>query len=196
MGDVILDAAYFAALPLLAFEFESIVQIIEGVGEEFVGTVESLVIAVPDIFDGMYTFFTFGLTHLICGLKLLGNIHKCFFYYILDIIGQIFYLPARLFLWISNTFFGINLYPFECKIWKYIDIFDLYFFKYAKFHLVHYPKSVRDDCYNCCRLKTSVVVDRASKIGNDFTVKIPRLLQPGWDKISDGARKFMNPFDF
>lgn len=194
MGDVILDAAYFAALPLLAFEGKAIIEIVEGVAEEFVGIIESLEVAVPDIFDGIYTLFTFGLTHLICGLKLLGNIHKCFFYYILDIVGQILYLPARLFLWISNTFFGINLYPFECKIWKYIDIFDLYFFKYSKFHLIHYPKSVRDDCYNCCRLKTTTVVDRATKIGRDFTVKIPGFLTPGINKIAQGGYDFIHPF--
>jgi len=194
MGDILLDAAYIAALPLVAFEFESITDIITGVGETFLGSIETLAFSIPDIFDGIVTLIEFSLSNLFCFIKILGNFKSCIFYYILDIIGQLMYLPIRITLWAVKQFLKVNVYPLEQKIWEYIDLADCALHKFTGFYLTHYPPNVIDDCYNCCRVKTSVLYQKGQQINDDINKYAPDLLWPGIKNIEKGAQKFMNPF--
>ena len=45
--------------------------------------------------------------------EIFGNFYKCFFYYLLDLISKILYLPIMLGLWIGYTFLGIDGYSIE-----------------------------------------------------------------------------------
>lgn len=194
MGDILLDAAYFMALPLVAIEFKSIVEIISGAGLTFMGTIETLALGLPDIIDGFVTLVQFALSNLVCGLKLLTNFHKCFFYYLIDIVGQLLYLPIRITFWAFNAFLNINMYPIEKQLWDYVEIFDCFMFSYIGFHLTHYPQNVHDDCYNCCRVKTSTLIQKGEKIHEDIMQTAPHLLIPGINLIAQGAQDFMHPF--
>jgi hypothetical protein len=194
MADVILAAAYFMALPLVAIEFKSIVEIMSGAGLTFMGTIETLAVGLPDIIDGTITVFQFAISNLICALKLLSNFHKCFFYYLLDIVGQLLYLPIRITFWAFKAFLNINMYPIEKQLWDYVEIFDCFLFSYIGFHIAHYPQNVHDDCYNCCRVKTSALIRKGMKIQEDVMETAPNLLIPGINLITRGAQSFMNPF--
>lgn len=194
MGDIILDAAFFAALPLVAIEFKSIVEIVSGVGLTFMGTIQVLATSLPDIMDGVVTLIQFGLSNLVCGFKLLGNFHKCFFYYILDIIGQLLYLPVRITFWAFKHFLGLDMYPIETGLWDGVEKFDCFIYSKAGFHLAHYPESTINDCYNCCRVRTSLITEKGEKIHKGIMKTAPQLLIPGIDLISQGADSFMHPF--
>jgi len=193
MGDIILDAAYFAAVPLVAIEWQNIIDIIVGSGQLLLGALESLQF-VPDMIDVSITLFEFSLSHLICGMKLLANWKQCVLYYILDAIGQLLYLPVRITLWALFTFLRLDLYKAECKFWGALDLFDRWWFTKTSFHLIHYPKNIRDDCYNCCRVKTEVLMDKGNKLNDDLMTVIPTLVWPGITNIVNGVSNFMNPF--
>ena len=60
-------------------------------------------------------------TYIKCGIQLIGNIHKCFFFYLVDIIGKVLYLPVRIVLWFLKLYFDIDFYPMEKRIWNGIS---------------------------------------------------------------------------
>lgn len=188
----VLGAAYLGAIPLIAIEWDNVIDILEGSGQLFLGTVKSLKF-VPDILDAGITLFEFSISYLICTLKMLANIKKCWFYYVLDAIGQLIYLPIRISLWTVYSI-GIDLYSLECRIWSWIDLLDRFIFTKTGVHLIHYPKSVRDDCYNCCRVKIDVLAHKGDVVYDDFMQVVPQLIWPGIMHIIRGVSNFMDPF--
>ena len=197
LSDFVLVPAYFGALvfsPAVLMEIVGISEVIGGIGATFMGTLEVLAVSIADIFDGIVTSFEFAITNLICGIKLLGNFHKCFMYYILDIIGQIMYLPFRIALWAFYTFLNYDLYKTEKDIWDIAYYIDDGIYSVVGFSVAHYPKSVNDTCYNCCRVKSSALVDRGNKINDDIMKTAPNLLIPGINLIMRGGHNIMHPF--
>jgi hypothetical protein len=96
----LLQFEYLAAIPIIAAEFKGLVDILLGAGETFWGVLQSLGFFIPDFFDGIFTLATFSLSWMMCLFKNIANMQTCLFYYLLEVIGQILYLPVRLFLWI------------------------------------------------------------------------------------------------
>ena len=117
----------------------------------------------------------------------------CIFYYLLEAIGQILYLPVRIFLWIAFQL-KIDLYPLETQFWDLIEYIDKIVLKAAGFHISHYPKNIREQCYNCKRLKISSLVDHSMPMVNDVTNVLPPALGPGVMKMITGGTQLMNPF--
>lgn len=191
---VFMTAAYAAAVPIVAIEFRGIVDVITGLGMAFIGTLESLDIIIPDIFDGIITFGTFLLTNIICLAKGIGTLPECIFFYIIDTIIQLIYLPIRLVLWAVFTFIKIDLYSIQNKIFQLAKDFNDFVYGITGFDLIYWPKSVRNKCYNCKRLKVSVMVNKADQLGNDFMYKVAPRIWPGIERIILGAQEMMNPF--
>lgn len=192
--DPILDAAYFLALPIVAFEFEAIVDILVGSGQAFAGLISVLAVTIPDIFDTIYTLALWAITHLECFFKILRNLPVCIFFYVLDMLGQLIYLPIRLGLWAVLFTIGLNLYPIEKGAWDIIYKVDCFVHETAGIHIAHWPDNIIDDCYNCCRVKTQTLMNKGSKVMDDINKTAPKMLYPGINKIGRGGTKFMNPF--
>jgi len=134
-------------------------------------------------------------TYMQCGLKFLINFPKCIIFYLLDIIGKILYLPIILVLWISKFFLGIDIYYVEKDILKAVEDGNTFFFKNVGFHLTHFPKSIREDCYVCIRLRNSVVNRQRKVLDKTFNEVIPDIID-GKDEgiamanIEKGQRHF------
>jgi hypothetical protein len=187
---------YLAALPIIAAEFKGILDIIEGSWKLFVGTLKALgTKLIPDIFDGVFTFAVFGISWMMCLFKNITNLQACMFYYILEIFGQILYLPIRLLLWVASQF-KINLYPIEKFIWDKIEYIDSIIFNYGGFHICHYPKSIREQCYKCRRVKISALDKHTAPLVRDLTVTVPKLLSPGLQQIIKGGTELTHPFNY
>jgi len=193
---MISQAAAAAAfiIPIIALEFMGLVDILLGLFMVFVGSIKSLIFFVPDLIDGIYTFAAFSLTWMLCFFKNLGNMQTCLFYYLLEVVGQILYLPVRLFLWILFQL-GLDMYGRETQFWDVIELIDKFVMNYAGFHISHYPKNIREKCYNCQRLKVSALVEHTTPLANDVSVRIPKLLMPGFNLIGQGGNQLMHPFD-
>lgn len=118
-------------------------------------------------------------TYIQCMVKMISNFYKCAVFYILDVIGKVMMLPFRICMWAVYNFFNINLYPLEQSIWDGIEMVDSMIFSVIGVHIAHYPKSVRDDCYTCIRLKREAVRERAEELNTTFTETIPDLFYYG-----------------
>jgi hypothetical protein len=140
------------------------------------------------------TFGTFILTNTICLARGIGSLPECIFFYIIDIIIQLLYLPVRVILWFIYTFIKIDLYAIQNKLWGLAVNFNDFMYGIIGFDLIYWPPYVRNKCYSCKRLKLSVVNEKANQLGDDFMNKVAPKLWPGIDHIMQGANELMNPF--
>lgn len=167
--------------------------VFQGIGDEF----EGLGLGLKDSFYDIGTLIeysgVFVFTYLECGVQFIKNLHNCILYYSLQAIGQIFYMPIRFMLFLCYSA-GLDLYSSETSFWNYVEWFDGIIFKYMGFHFSHFPKSVRNQCYNCRRLKKQTVVNIAEQINDDFNTKIPNNLKHGIDVIKEGGDEILSAF--
>ena len=191
----LMESQYLAAIPIIAAEFKGLVDILQGSGELFIGSLESLQFFIPDFFDGIFTLMTFAISWLMCLFKNITNLQACMFYYLLEIVGVIFYLPFRVTLWVLSQF-HIDLYDLETQFWDGIEYIDEVVLNYAGFHVSHYPKNIREQCYNCRRVKISALDKHTAPLVKDLTQTVPSLLSPGLKQIIKGGTELMNPFDY
>jgi len=61
-------------------------------------------------------------------------------------------------------------------------------------HIIYFPKSVRDKCFNCRRLKTSAFVRKTGEFVNDMTEDVIPLTTGGLTKIFGGFGRIVNAF--
>lgn len=167
--------------------------VFKGIGDEFEGLGLGLKTSFNDIgklieYSGVFVF-----TYLACGVQFIKNLHNCILYYSLQAVGQIFYMPIRFMLFLVYSA-GLDLYSSEASFWNYVEWFDGIVFKYLGFHISHFPRSIRNQCYNCRRLKKKTVVDVAGEINDDFNTKIPNHLKKGIDVITKGGDEILSAF--
>ena len=84
-----------------------------------------------------------------CSLTWFSNFRQCFFWYFLEIIGQIIYLPFRFLIWLL-TYMGI--YDLECverDFWSGVSDVDCFIYSLVDFHLFRYSEEVLEKCYSC-----------------------------------------------
>jgi hypothetical protein len=168
--------------------------IFTGIGKEFQYLGIGLGRGVSDIgllfaYVSQYLF-----SYLMCGVKYVSNIPNCILYYMVDSVIQIVYLPIRITLWFLATFLRINLYGTQRSIWKVVEWVNGKVYAAAGFNIIRWPKNVRDQCYNCKRLKQSVLMKKAKEIDYDFKKNIPKIMNKGAKQIAKGGKTFMGAF--
>ena len=161
-----------------------IINIFFGVAVELkdIGVVSGILLI--DFFVFVEYTWEFIRTYTICSLYFLSNITHCIFYYIIDTFGIILYLPVRLLLF-AFYMARVNLYPYETQIWDQLEKLDAIILGYIGIHIIHWPKSVRNQCYNCKRLKLNVYSGTMLKLFDDFTIKIPNIMVTGISYLKD-----------
>jgi len=140
-----------------------------------------------------YTF-EYLFSYILCGVKFISNIPNCILYYSVDCIIQIFYLPIRITLWFMYIFLRINLYPAVNEVWKMAEWVNSKIYTTFGFNIIRWPKNVRDECYNCKRLKTSVLMQKGKEIDYDFKHNIPNIMKKGGRQIKLGGRQINRAF--
>jgi len=142
-----------------------------------------------------YTF-EFIKTHMVCGVFFAKNIRQCILYYVIDAIFQIIYLPIRIFKFFFYVFTGSTMLDdAEKGIVSILDKIDTVWFTFTKFHFLYWPKQVRDDCYNCKRLKVSALGSKARDVADDFTNTLPGMFTRGFGAMHSAMEKLKNPFN-
>ena len=167
--------------------------IFKGIGQEFTGVVAGTALGFKDIVLLVYYGSYFLFTYIACGVQYITNIPKCFFYYMVDIFFCLIYLPVTLTLFVTSFAFPI-VYVIESLIWKYIYKTDIMQYNFTGFRLTRWPKSIRDKCYNCKRLKISVVSKKGKDVHIDFTKKIPRMFMQGINTMRTGGKQMLGGF--
>tara|TARA_B100000035_G_scaffold301589_1_gene298339 strand:+ start:694 stop:1521 length:828 start_codon:yes stop_codon:yes gene_type:complete len=153
--------------------FAGIDNIFKGVFTEMGLLAKNIFFAIERIGVFLSYCFEFLGSHLRCGVKFTKNILDCIFYYIIDLIWQLFYLPVRIVMWVLYTFLGIDLYYIEDRTYNGMKALSKITFYYFGFHLIYWPKTIREKCYTCVRLKKKAVRREARIVDDAFNKKIP-----------------------
>lgn len=174
-----------------------------GIGDEFNGLGEGLALGVTDIGKLLEFIFIFIASYMSCGIYFLTNLKGCIFYYLVEAFGQILYLPVRLIIGFF-LLLKLNLQPTVDKIWTGLEKVDKVFYKYAKFHIIHYPHNVRQRCYVCKRLRLdskdgsykSIITRQGEDVNYDFSPGggIAQKFSAGADRIEKGGNELKRAF--
>ena len=177
--------------------FESFDNLFQGVAEEFLVIGQAIEMGFESVSDLVYYFGVFIGSYMNCGANLLKNSITCVPFYLGSIIGFILYLPIQIILWAFKTFLSFDLYPNEKRIWKGLKTSNDALFPIIGFHFMHYPKWVRENCYSCIRLRTSVLKEAKNQTDDTFNEKIPDLINgKNRTKINKAFRHFEEVFAF
>lgn len=130
-------------------------------------------------------------SYIACIEKFIVNLYKCFLYYMVDLFFKLLYLPVILILWIASLF-GVNGYPMEESFWKTMKTLDAFVYNNAKFHILEFPESIKDDCYRCTRLRKEVVEYQANHLDRVFNEDIPKKIKSskGVKTMKRGQKQF------
>lgn len=166
-----------------------------GIGDQFVGLGKGLRRGFIDIGDLIKYSGEFLLTYMICGVKYITNLHRCIFYYLFDLFLNILYFISIKLVLCIIWFVYPKIFELEKIVWaKIIRPIDDKIFSLVGFYFTRWPRSVRDLCYNCKRLKVSVLKRKANDVDYDFKRGIPKLLQKGTDRIKKGGEEIKSAF--
>ena len=177
--------------------FEAFNNLFQGVAEEFIVIGQAIEMGFDSVSDLVYYFGVFIGSYMNCGANLLKNSITCIPFYLGSIIGFILYLPIQIILWAFKTFLSFDLYPTEKRIWKGLKTSNDALYPIIGFHFMHYPKWVRENCYSCIRLRTSVLKGAKNQTDDTFNEKIPDLINgKNRTKISKAFRHFEEVFAF
>lgn len=162
--------------------------ILEGVLQEVIELPMGLMYLGIDIALLVQAILLFSVTNFFCGLKLMTNFTSCIIYYVLEMLGKLFYvLPSLMFYAFEKL--GMGGYYIERTIWNKLEYLDRLTIDYLGFHIIHFPKSIRDKCFNCKRLKPGAFVRKTTELANDLVDPIIPLTTGGLMKMVNG---FMN----
>lgn len=178
--------------------------ILDGIDNIFVGIGEQLEIYIQAFEMGVDETGTLAnysgalvKSYIGCIEKFIVNLYKCFLYYMVDLFFKLLYLPVILILWIASLF-GVNGYPMEESFWKTMKTLDAFVYNNAKFHILEFPESIKDDCYRCTRLRKEVVEYQANHLDRVFNEDIPKKLKSskGVKTMKRGQKQFNEVNEF
>lgn len=133
-------------------------------------------------------------TYLGCGFKFIENFFDCVFYYIVDAIIYIIGLPLTFIIWAFDFYFSIDLSYIRDRSYNGMKTINDFLYPYLGFHIIHWPKPVREQCYLCRRLKVEAVSKRADDVGVTFNEKIPKNFGNSRSMFRIGKRQFEEIF--
>jgi hypothetical protein len=148
--------------------------------------------AVKDLFELTEYIFVFLFTHLECANKISKNYVTCFLTYTVDfLIGLILLVPC-LALYLTCFLLGWDYNQQIDKMKRIAEQLDGYIFGTMGFHIIHWPKSIRDMCYNCRRLRPEALVSKTLDVEYDLTGRIAKLAVGGVMQMFSGVGKITN----
>lgn len=159
-------------------------EILDGMGYTIEHGVTGAYHGFLDVMEFAQYLAVFLFTNGVCMIKNISNMTSCIMYYIWDAFLQLCYLPIRITLYLLH-FLLPRVYEWEASFWNFMEQIDQLWVKYFRFHLIHYPKAVRDKCYNCKRLKTTVFAGKMMGYADD-AVEISMDVMNGPVKIVRG----------
>jgi len=167
------------------------------------GAVLTITLTIFSIMKGIWEYFVlilyiieFAISHLFCFMRILFSAPSCMLWYILETMGKILYLLTIGLVVAVFGLVGIDLKPLEKMFWKFMEYLDKVIFGLTGFHIIHFPRWVRDQCYNCKRLKTSTVGNQFKRLSDIVIKDIPSEARPGISMMGDGGSRFISALKF
>lgn len=132
-------------------------------------------------------------TYVGCGFKFFENFFDCIFYYIVDAVLYIIYLPIKIIIWLFKLI-SIDFTYVEERVYNGLKTLNDFLYPIIGFQIIHWPKPVREKCYLCKRLKVDAVKNKANDVSVTFKEKIPQNFGKSRDKFRIGKRQFEEIF--
>jgi len=143
--------------------------------------------------DGAKFLKEFFIPWLQCAMQKAGDFKSCIFYYVLEMIGKILYLPVLIFIWFFQVLspVKINMQKYVNMFWKIMERIDRFVFKIGKFHIIHYPDHILSRCYRCDGanpnmpdIDSTPYVNFGQQVVHHWFVDIPKAEEPPIEKLS------------
>jgi hypothetical protein len=170
-------------------------EIVYGVGREFVEAPAGAALAWVQFVIFIQTLWVFAITNFNCAMKMMNNATYCAFFYILDVLGQMIYLIPRLVIYVLSLL-GLPAYDWEKRIWDFLEEVDMWMIDHVGIHIIHFPKSIRNTCFNCRRLKPTAFISKATKATDTLRNPIIPLLTNGLFSMKSGLERIATALDF
>lgn len=168
--------------------------IFNGINSEFDAIGKSFNMGVSSInVLGLYIGELIG-TYVGCGFKFFENFFDCIFYYIVDAVLYIIYLPIMIIIWAFKKV-SIDFTYVEERAYNGLKSLNDFLYPIIGFQIIHWPKPVREKCYLCKRLKVDAVKNKANDVGVTFKEKIPQNFGKSRDLFRIGKRQFEEIFE-
>ena len=133
-------------------------------------------------------------TYVGCGFKFFENFFDCIFYYIVDAILYVLYLPIMIIIWAFKKV-SIDFSYVEERVYNGLKTLNDFLYPIIGFQIIHWPKPVREKCYLCKRLKVDAVKKKVNDVGVTFKEKIPNNFGKSRDLFRIGKRQFDEIFE-
>ena len=108
--------------------------------------ISSVIKKLTDFIKAVKGFFAWVGAGVKCAGQKIKSLPGCMKWYLLEIIGKIFYLPFFLIFLLIRFISGINV---ENMIWNVIGIIDTNIYKITGAHPLYFPRDVIKTCYEC-----------------------------------------------
>lgn len=168
--------------------------IFKGINAEFAAIGKSFAMGVSSITTFSMYIGEFIRTYVGCGFKFFENFFDCVFYYIVDVIIYIISLPLVFIIWAFKFYLSIDISYVRVRAYNGMKALNDFLYPYLGFHIIHWPKPVREKCYLCKRLKVSAVNQKANDVGTTFKEKIPNNFGRSRRLFRIGKRQFEEIF--
>jgi len=182
----------FSAIPKVGY---GTLEIAGGVGQTVATAPAGIYLTWVQLVIFIQTVWVFAFTNLNCAMRMMNNASYCAFFYILDVVGQIIYLIPRLIIFVLN-FVGMPASDWEKGIWDFLEDIDKWFIDRIGIHIIHFPKSIRETCFNCRRLKPTAFVSKAQKTADAIKNPIVPLLTGGIGLMVKGINRIADALRF
>ncbi len=171
------------------------VEVVGGIGQEVVSAPVGIYLTWVQAVIFIQTVWVFAFTNLNCAMRMMNNASYCAFFYILDILGQMLYLIPRLIIFALNLI-GLPASAWEKGIWDILEDVDKWFIDHIGIHIIHFPKSIRETCFNCRRLKPTAFISKAQNTAKAIRDPIVPLLTGGIGLMFKGMNRIADALRF
>jgi hypothetical protein len=171
------------------------VEIVGGVGREIAEAPVGIYLAWVQIVIFIQTIWIFAFTNLNCAMRMMNNASYCALFYIMDVMGQMLYMGPRILILVLNLI-GMPANAWEKGLWDFLEDVDKWCIDNIGIHIIHFPKSIRETCFNCRRLKPTAFVSKSQKTADAIKNPIIPLLTGGVGLMFQGLKRIGNALSF
>ena len=170
-------------------------EIVAGIGRELGEAPVGIYLTWVQVVIFVQTLWVFAITNFMCAMRMMNNASYCVLFYILDIFGQMLYMIPRLIIF-ALSFLGMPAANWEKAIWDFLENIDIWCIDNIGIHIIHLPKSIRQTCFSCRRLKPTAFVSKAKTTAAAIKNPILPLLTGGIGTMFGGMTRIRDALDF
>ena len=101
------------------------------------------------VLDYIEEFSVFVGKYIWCGLSKIVSLPYCLFFYLLEVVGYMFYLPILFAIYLIEITLCIDLQPRLKQLWDILYCMDDIFYSMSGYYLLRYSPAVIKLCYQC-----------------------------------------------